>query len=1178
MSQNRFGLAMVLMLVFAFLIATPRPQVARAAGPFVVNTTRDLQGNSCGSDAQYPNLCSFRQALNEAINAGGNSEIQFNIPTDDNAGPSAMPGFDITTSTWTIKLGLVDSNLPVNIDEPLPIITKDDIYINGGSQATYSGLNISGPLVFIDGSDVMSQGGISVSNASQTRIHRLGIINFLGSSSPGDLQGVGIELFAATNSEIRGCYIGVNQAGTGAAPNDAAGILIQSGSGNIIGGNNSLNSEFNVISGNANDGIRIRQGSTGNNITGNRIGTNSNGTFAIPNGQHGVQLEINSSANQIGAPSDQPSNDSTLRNIIAGNNGYGVYINGTSNNIVNGNWIGANNLLNVRIPNKLGGVNIFSTNSSTSKGNTVGGNTASTRNIIAGNNGPGVTLTGPNTTENTVANNYIGIGFSTSVPVSNTIGVLLQGGGDKNIIGGNGISARNNVISGNSQDGVRISGVSNNTARDNIVSGNRIGVASSGTISRPNAGIGIALSDYVSGTRIGGTAEGAGNIIANNGGDGIVALGSSIDTLTITSNLIQENGQDGIRLAAGTRKVQIGGAEGARNTITENGGNGIQGTTVVDLAVQGNLIGTATVTESAELGNIGNGISLSNGSTAITITDNVLFDNAAGVQLASSSFAKIDNNTVNENRGDGIRLLGSTTISVTNNSIISNTLVGVFVGEEGGFGPSQQVQITDNHISGNVVQGIDLVPETVGLPGNASNSNHDIDAPFNLRLNQAGQLTGRVYPTNQPAACRNCTIQIFTTNPETLDRQGLNKIDTPVELSTNGYFTATLGTSVTLGLVPQQIALTATDEQGSTSEFAAFTASITGGLDIEPPRSGTAAPGDVISYTHRITNNTTLDFTDLQIAAESDQGWEATVAPETIELAAGASAPVTVTITLPKSPNDTVLAGTVDQTRVTVASEAIPEATDAVTDTTTVLEAFKLEVDPLTSTAEAPPGQDGFHTHTLRNIGNLTGTVTISYETDLGWTTEVTPTELTLGPGEQLGISVVVTVPEDTAANTKATTIIGVQVTSPSGQPTIFATDTTIAALQAQATIVPNCEREVEAGQTTTCQHTVTNLSNGRATFRLQARPSGLGSTTTFRSATSGVTLGPDNTFTLNAGAQFTFFADISVPARVQAGSVDQITISLLDERGVTIGGVQDTIRVTANAFGPQRYLPLIQR
>src|SRR5688500_7188249 len=130
-SRRSVALFIVFMLIFGSFAAVQRPSTAHAAGPFVVTTTRDLTGSTCGTP------CSLRQALNAAIAAGGNAEIQFQLDTDDGMGPSAMPGFDATTSTWTITLGVIDASLSPSLNDPLPLISANNIYINGGSQATY---------------------------------------------------------------------------------------------------------------------------------------------------------------------------------------------------------------------------------------------------------------------------------------------------------------------------------------------------------------------------------------------------------------------------------------------------------------------------------------------------------------------------------------------------------------------------------------------------------------------------------------------------------------------------------------------------------------------------------------------------------------------------------------------------------------------------------------------------------------------------------------------------------------------------------------------------------------------------------------------------------------------------------------------------------------------------------
>jgi hypothetical protein len=69
-------------------------------------------------------------------------------------------------------------------------------------------------------------------------------------------------------------------------------------------------------------------------------------------------------------------------------------------------------------------------------------------------------------------------------------------------------------------------------------------------VARGNAGDGIRVLGTSSGTRIGGTATGAGNLIANNTGDGILVSSSSATAATILQNTIYSNGEQGIDLGA----------------------------------------------------------------------------------------------------------------------------------------------------------------------------------------------------------------------------------------------------------------------------------------------------------------------------------------------------------------------------------------------------------------------------------------------------------------------------------------------------------------------------------------------------------------------------------------------------------------------------------------------------
>src|SRR3989339_50790 len=142
----------------------------------------------------------------------------------------------------------------------------------------------------------------------------------------------------AASNEVTGNYIGLDATGSFGIQNNGAGIKIQEGGDyNIIGGTTAA--ERNYISGNNSAGIIIDGElnlSTGNQILGNYIGLDGNGSSAVANNNHGIQL-INWIQNtQIG--------DGTTdgRNYIAGNAGDGIAITGnnTNTNEVNNNVIG----------------------------------------------------------------------------------------------------------------------------------------------------------------------------------------------------------------------------------------------------------------------------------------------------------------------------------------------------------------------------------------------------------------------------------------------------------------------------------------------------------------------------------------------------------------------------------------------------------------------------------------------------------------------------------------------------------------------------------------------------------------------------------------------------------------------------------------------------------------------
>ncbi|HEU5101810.1 MAG TPA: NEW3 domain-containing protein, partial [Roseiflexaceae bacterium] len=669
---------------------------------------------------------------------------------------------------------------------------------------------------------------------------------------------------------------------------------------------------------------------------------------------------------------------------------------------------------------------------------------------------------------------------------------------------------------------------------------------------------GVLLDTGTKNNRIGGATTAERNVISGNGGPGVTISGTATLSNTITGNVIGlrsasaggafaipgGNNGDGVLITGGAKYSRVGGTEAEGNTIGANTGNGIRvsGSGTDNTILQSNLIGTSFTNNSyLALGNSQNGV-------------------------------QVDGQAVNT--------------QITGSKIYSNTLKGVLVSGTG----TQRVKIFDNSMQGNLTGGIDLTPETTTPPagpptGSASNPNHDIDPPYGLHIDQTGKLTGKVRLTpNNPAvsACAQpCTIQIFAANPQTADGQGRDKLNVTVSLTPDSQDPSIGNFSASVSSVPAQLALTATDKDGNTSEFATLTRQF--GLDIQPPRASSANPGQTVIYTHRITNTGTVDFTNVQFSASSKLGWTTKLEPSSpITLLQGESKPVTLTLTLPSGSATNVRAGLVEQTRLTVSATTINPSvvtSASITDTTTVLGKFILDASFKNGRAgTGAPGTVIDYTRTLTNTGNLTGTVTLTASTDLAWTTSITPTTVQLPPGKSIGVRTSVTIPQGATANTVAKTTLRLNGT-PDAQNLVI-TDTTTVLLTPKATMVFNDIKDGAAGETVQFCHTVTNLSNGPATFTLTG-VSSLGSKITFVSDTPGRQLVNGKTFTVgitNADKIFNFCANVVVDPLAEKGQTDFISIGLTDEQGAVVGGasVRDQINVVRGDL--RIYLPVARR
>lgn len=306
-----------------------------------------------------------------------------------------------------------------------------------------------------------------------------------------------------------------------------------------------INGSFSIPGG-AGSLIRIEQ-SDGNAVTGNFLGTDPTGTISIPSG-NGIQI-VNSSNNTIGGTTP------AARNLVAGDGVERIEILAqfapsgpmvSDANVIQGNYLGTNSAGTAALGSGSRGVHLSGNGGVTNT--LIGGTAAGAGNLMSGNSS-GIAI--ESSTGTIVQGNLVGTNAAGNAAIPNNFGgVLLRAAGDNNTIGGTSAAARN-VISGNAFGGIRLE----NSSTGNVIQGNLIGVDISGAVPLPNDVVGISVEDGSNNTTIGGTAAGAGNVIAfTTNGPGIL-LGvdeddNGVAQSPVLGNRIFSNAALGIDLAA----------------------------------------------------------------------------------------------------------------------------------------------------------------------------------------------------------------------------------------------------------------------------------------------------------------------------------------------------------------------------------------------------------------------------------------------------------------------------------------------------------------------------------------------------------------------------------------------------------------------------------------------------
>ncbi|MBK9049926.1 MAG: right-handed parallel beta-helix repeat-containing protein [Chloroflexi bacterium] len=299
--------------------------------------------------------------------------------------------------------------------------------------------------------------------------------------------------------------------------------------------------------------------------------------------------------------------------------------------------------------------------------------------------------------------------------------------------------------------------------------------------------------------------------------------------------------------------------------------------------------------------------------------------------------------------------------TVTNTGNITDTFMLTFVSSEGwgvvvtpvsvtlGTGQSETVQVTVDIPGGATPGTIDLttvtatsvfdaaatdtITDTTTVSGGGGTSGVLI-GPDNSDTALPGDIL--VYQhviTNTGTASDNYDLTVLSSQGWTVD-VGPDNVTLGSGLTSVVVVTVTVPGGATPGTVDLTTVTATSTISPTVSDNATDTTTVLAdgaGVSIGPDNAAIGVPGTDVVYTHRITNTgNAADFFSFNIT--SSQGWDVLYDPTFASLAAGESAPVTITVSVPAAATP----GTVDVTTIFATSSNDPTVQDTATDTTTV--------------------------------------------------------------------------------------------------------------------------------------------------------------------------------------------------------------------------------------------------
>ena len=325
------------------------------------------------------------------------------------------------------------------------------------------------------------------------------------------------------------------------------------------------------------------------------------------------------------------------------------------------------------------------------------------------------------------------------------------------------------------------------------------------------------------------------------------------------------------------------------------------------------------------------------------------------------------------------------------------------------------------------------------------------------------------------------------------------------------------------------------------------------GLELTPDNLGNGNPGEVITYTHLLTNLAIVsDAFDITI--NGGAGFEASLISATpMTLAAGETRTLTITVTIPADAAGQLTA----ETRVTAKSWADHNVTATATNTTTVNKVYELLLLP-DNPRSGNPGEVLVYSHSLTNQSNITDSYALTATSSAGFGVVLSPaTPITLTAGASISVTLTVAIPPGTLAGTVDTTsLTAVSQTDSSVTGTV--TNTTTVNTVFGLLLEPDKSGSGDPGQTVVYTHTLTNQTNITDTFNIVASSS-LG---------FGTGLAPLPPITVGAGASTTLTLSVTIPAGTLAGRTDTTSVTATSQTDTSVTGTAVNATTVNTVYG----------